>query len=155
MRAKKPWILASVGALLLGCVLGLYFEHNALWLVDPEFKGTNKASWKKAVADADRESKSSAAAVAVDEVQKANLAKLNMLGAELSSASDSKTQWMEMYSAIFQALPKDPAIEELRKQGISSVNPAEFPFAGRKEIYIDHLESMYYSNLGELSLIHI
>ena len=149
VRAKKPWILASVGALLLGCVLGLYFEHNALWLVDPEFKGTNKASWKKAVADADRESKSSAAAVAVDEVQKANLAKLNMLGAELSSASDSKTQWMEMYSAIFQALPKDPAIEELRKQGISSVNPAEFPFAGRKEIYIDHLESMYYSNLGE------
>jgi len=87
---------------------------------------------------AERESKKSAAAVEVDEVQKANLAKLNMLGAELSSASDSKTQWMEMYSAIFQALPKDPAVEELRKQGISSVNPAEFPFAGRKEIYIDH-----------------
>lgn len=55
---------------------------------------------------------------------------------------------MEMYSAIYQALPKDPAIEELRKQGISSVNPAEFPFAGRKEIYVDHLESMYHSDLA-------
>ena len=148
VRAKKPWILASVGAILLGCVLSLYFEHNALWSVDPEYQGTNKTSWKSAVSSADRESKKSAAAVAVDEEQKANLAKLNMLGAELSAASDSKTQWMEVYSAIFQALPKDPTVEELRKQGISSVNPAEFPFAGRKEIYIDHLESMYYANLG-------
>lgn len=149
VRAKKPWILASVGALLLGCVLGLYFEHNALWQVDPEFKGTNNASWEQAVSSADRESKNSAAATEVDSVQKANLAKLNLLGAELSAASDSKTQWMEMYSAIFQALPKDPAIEELRKQGISSVNPAEFDFAGRKEMYIDHIESMYYTNLGD------
>ena len=148
IRAKKPWILASVGAILLGCVLSLYFEHNALWSVDPEYQGTNKTSWKSAVSSADRESKKSAAAVAVDEEQKGNLAKLNMLGAELSAASDSKTQWMEVYSAIFQALPKDPTVEELRKQGISSVNPAEFPFAGRKEIYIDHLESMYYANLG-------
>ena len=148
VRAKKPWILASVGAILLGCVLSLYFEHNALWSVDPEYQGTNKTSWKSAVSSADRESKKSAAAVAVDEEQKGNLAKLNMLGAELSAASDSKTQWMEVYSAIFQALPKDPTVEELRKQGISSVNPAEFPFAGRKEIYIDHLESMYYANLG-------
>lgn len=149
VRAKKPWILASVGALLLGCVLGLYFEHNALWSVDPEYKGTNNASWKQAVSSADRESKKSAAATAVDEVQKANLVKLNLLGAELSAASDRKTQWMEMYSAIFQALPKDPDIEALREQGISSVNPKEFDFAGRKELYIDHLESMYYSDLGE------
>jgi len=149
IRAKKPWILASVGALMLGCVLGLYFEHNALWSVDPDFKGTNNASWKQAVSAADKESKKSAAATAVDDEQKANLVKLNLLGAELSSASDHKTQWMEMYSAIFQALPKDPAIEELRKQGISSVNPAELDFAGRKEMYVDHLESAYYSNLGE------
>ena len=148
VRAKKPWILASVGALLLGCVLGLYFEHNALWSVDPEFKGTNNASWKQAVTSAKKESKKSKAAIEVDEEQKANLVKLNLLGKELSAASDRKTQWMEMYSAIYQALPKDPAIEELRKQGISSVNPAEFPFAGRKEIYVDHLESMYHPDLA-------
>ena len=149
VRAKKPWVLASVGALMLGCVLGLYFEHNALWSVDPEFKGTNNASWKEAVASASRESKKSGAATEVDQVQKANLVKLNLLGAELSSASDRKTQWMEMYSAIFQALPKDPAVEELRQQGISSVSPAEFDFAGRKELYIDHLESMYFTDLGK------
>ncbi len=149
VRAKKPWILASVGALLLGCVLGLYFEHNALWSVDPDYQGTNKTSWAKAVKSADGEALKSGKAVEIDEMQKANLVKLNLLGKELSAASDSKTQWMEMYSAIYQALPKDPAVEELRKQGISSVNPAEFPFAGRKEIYIDHLESMYYTDLGE------
>ncbi len=148
IRAKKPWILASVGALMLGCVLGLYFEHNSLWTVDPDYKGTNNASWKQAVSSAKKATTKSKAAIAVDDEQKASLGKLNLLGKELSAASDRKTQWMELYSAIYQALPKDPAIEELRKQGVSSVNPAELPFAGRKEIYIDHLESLYHKDLG-------
>ena len=148
IRAKKPWILASVGALMLGCVLGLYFEHNALWTVDPEYKGTNNASWKEAVSSAKQVATKSSAAVTVDNEQKANLLKLNLLGAELSAASDRKTLWMEMYSALYQALPKDPFVEELKEQGISSVSPSEFPFAGRKEIYVDHLESEYFKDLA-------
>ena len=148
IRAKKPWILASVGALMLGCVLGLYFEQNALWTVDPEYKGTNTASWKEAVSRAKLVATKSSSAVAIDNEQKANLLKLNLLGAELSAASDRKTLWMEMYSAIYQALPRDPFVEELKAQGISSVNPSEFPFKGRKEIYVDHLESEYFKDLA-------
>ena len=53
-----------------------------------------------------------------------------------------------MYSALYQALPKDPFVEELKEQGISSVSPSEFPFAGRKEIYVDHLESEYFKDLA-------
>ena len=148
IRAKKPWILASVGALMLGCVLGLYFEHNALWTVDPEYKGTNNASWKEAVSSAKQVATKSSSAVAIDNEQKANLLKLNLLGAELSAASDRKTLWMEMYSAMYQALPRDPFVEELKAQGISSVSPSEFPFKGRKEIYVDHLESEYFKDLA-------
>jgi len=53
-----------------------------------------------------------------------------------------------MYSAIFQALPKDPNIEALRAEGITTVSPQEVPFAGRDEIYIDHLETSYFPNLA-------
>ena len=148
VRAKKPWILASVGALMLGCVLGLYFEHNALRQVGPDFKGTNQASWSEAVNLAKSATRASASAVEIDKVQKQNLKKLNMIAQELASASDQKTQWMEMYSSIYQALPIDPRVEEFRGKGLTSVSPETYPFKGRKEIYVDHVETQYYKDLG-------
>ena len=148
VRAKKPWILASVGALMLGCVLGLYFEHNALRQVGPDYKGTNQASWSEAVNLAKSATRASSSAVEVDNTQKQNLKKLNVLAQELSSASDQKTQWMEMYSSIYQALPVDPRVEEFRSKGLTSVSPEDYPFAGRKEIYVDHVETQYYKDLG-------
>ena len=149
VKAKKPWVLASVGLLMLGCVLGLFFKQNALWAVSEDYKGTSQASWSEAISKAKNAKAKSTRLVSVDEQQKAYLKKLNLIAKGLSSATDNKTLWMEMYSALFQALPKDPKIEELRAQGITTVSPQEVPFAGRGEIYIDHLETKYFSNLAE------
>lgn len=149
IKAKKPWVLASVGLLMLGCVLGLFFKQNALWAVSPDYKGTSQASWSQAISKAKNAKEKSSSLVSVDEEQKAYLKKLNMIAKGLSSASDNKTLWMEMYSALFQALPKDPKIEDLRAQGITTVSPQEVPFAGRGEFYIDHLETKYFADLAQ------
>ena len=149
IKAKKPWVLASVGLLMLGCVLGLFFKQNALWSVSPDYKGTSQASWSEAIKKASSTKSQSSSLVSVDEEQKEHLKKLNMIAKGLSSAADNKTLWMEMYSALFQALPKDPKIEALRAQGITSVSPQEVRFAGRGEIYIDHLETQYFTDLAE------
>ena len=149
IKAKKPWVLASVGLLMLGCVLGLFFKQNALWAVSPDFKGTSQASWSEAISKAKNAKTKSSGLVSVDEEQKLYLKKLNLIAKGLSSATDNKTLWMEMYSALFQALPKDPKIEALRAEGITTVSPQEVPFAGRGEIYIDHLETKYFSDLAE------
>lgn len=148
IRAKKPWVLASVAALMLGCVLGLYFQNRALWSVEPAYQGTSKTNWESAIRSASAASSKSSSLVSTDEEQKENLKKVNMIAKELSSATDRKMMWIEVYSAIIQALPKDSVIEELRAQGIKSVSPEEYPFAGREEVYIDHLESEYFSDLA-------
>lgn len=149
IKAKKPWVLASVGLLMLGCVLGLFFKQNALWSVSNDYKGTSQASWSQAISKAKTAKTKSSSLVSVDEEQKEYLKKLNLIAKGLSSATENKTLWMEMYSALFQALPKDPNIEALRAEGITTVSPQEVPFAGRAEIYIDHLETQYYSDLAE------
>jgi type IV pilus assembly protein PilM len=149
VKAKKPWVLASVGLLMLGCVLGLFFKQNALWAVSPDYKGTSQASWSQAITKAKSAKSKSSGLVETDQEQKEHLKKLNLIAKGLSSATDNKTMWMEMYSALFQALPKDPKIEALREQGITTVSPQEVPFAGRAEIYIDHLETKYFPDLAE------
>ncbi len=149
IKAKKPWVLASVGLLMLGCVLSLFFKQNALWSVSPDFKGTSQTSWSQAMNKANMTKSKSTGFLDADQQQKTYLNKLNMIARGLSSASDNKTLWMEMYSAIFQALPKDPAIEALRAEGITTVSPQEVPFAGRGEIYIDHMETKYFADLAQ------
>lgn len=149
IKAKKPWVLASVGLLMLGCVLGLFFKQNALWSVSPDYKGTSQASWSQAMSKAKTTKTKSSSLVETDEQQKSYLKKLNQIATGLSSASDNKTLWMELYSALYQALPKDPQIEALRAEGITTVSPQEVPFAGRGEIYIDYLETKYFPDLAE------
>jgi len=149
IKAKKPWVLASVGLLMLGCVLGLFFKQNALWSVSPDYKGTSQASWSEAISKAKSAKSKSSGLVSTDEEQKQYLKKLNQIAKGLSSATDNKTLWMELYSALFQALPKDPNIEALRAEGITTVSPQEVPFAGRAELYIDHLETKYFPDLAE------
>ena len=148
IKAKKPWVLASVGLLMLGCVLGLFFKQSALWAVSPDYKGTSQTSWSDAMNKANNAKTKSTGLVTVDQQQKVYLKKLNEIAVGLSSAADNKTLWMEMYSALFQALPKDPTIEALRDEGISTVSPQEVPFAGRREIYIDHLETQFFPDLA-------
>ena len=147
IRAKKPWVLASVGLLLLGCTLGLIYKGSAAWKVADDFEGVSNVSWKEAKQKADAEKMRSSSFVSTDEELKQKLTKFNKIAAELGSASENKSSWIELYSAIYQALPKDKKIEEALADGEKAIDPKKYPFAGREEIYIDHIETKYYKDI--------
>jgi hypothetical protein len=54
---------------------------------------------------------------------------------------------LEFYSAMTQAFPKDPRIEKLIAESGGKVNPNDVPFEDRKELYIDHVESVFFKDL--------
>ena len=151
VRAKKPWVLAAVSLLLLGCSLGLFYKTLAADQVDSSFVDTQGTSWSSAIRAAKKESGASGKYVAKDREQKAMLEKFNVIAKELSSSIEGRASWIEVYSALYQALPRDEAIEDTLKgqpPEALSVDPNDFPFAGRKEIYIDHIETEFHKDLG-------
>ncbi|QEG21309.1 type IV pilus assembly protein PilM [Mariniblastus fucicola] len=152
VRAKKPWVLAAVSLLLLGCCLGLFYKTLAANQVSPSFEDPNGTSWQTALRDAEKESKLSKKYVAADTEQKELLEKFNVIAKELSSSVEGRASWIEIYSALYQALPRDEKIEELVKSEPAdalAVDPKEYEFAGREEIYIDHIETVFQKDLGK------
>ena len=149
VRAKKPWVLASVSLLLLGCCLGLFYKTLAANQVDEKFEDAKGVSWQKALTSADNEARQSTGFVTRDTEQKALLQKFNVIAKELSSSAEQRGMWIEINSAIYQALPQDSKIQEaLTKDGVDSIDPKDYPFAGRQEIYIDHIETVFEKDLN-------
>jgi type IV pilus assembly protein PilM len=146
VRAKKPWALASVGALMLGCLLGYFFQENAWWQVNDNFK-LNGVSWSEAKTKVSNESSTSSRFVEEDKKQKDKLDKLDRLAKELTSASEGKSAWIEILSAIYQALPNDDYISQLPANE-RKVDPQKYGFKDRQEIYIDYIDTKYYPDLG-------
>ena len=147
IRAKKPWVLASVGALTLGLVLGYFFHANAWWRVNPEYSDAANVTWNSAVKKVSERDSTSKRYLANDADLKLQLDKFNAIAKELTSASEKKATWIELYSALSQAFPQDPRIKAVKEQGIDRVDPTEIDFKDRKELYIDHVESKYFKNL--------
>jgi type IV pilus assembly protein PilM len=135
IRAKKPWILASVSALMLGLVLGLFFKGNAWWQVNPQYADSTGTKWDDAIRKVKAEDTKSKGFVSTDTELKENLAKFNTIAKELKSASEGKATWIEVYSALYQAMPKDDRIEEKIAKSELSVDPSEIEFVDRKELY--------------------
>lgn len=151
IEAKKPWVLVSVGLLMLGLVLGLYFKANKWYVVNPEFKDSNNTSWSSSFNRVSTEHSKSQGFQSTDQTLKKQLEDFKVIGKELGSSSESKATWIDVYSALYQAMPKDPRILALiEKSGLSaSADPKEIPFEDREEIYIDHIDSVYYEDLSK------
>lgn len=143
IRAKKPWVLASVGILMVGLMFSYFMKDNAWWKVNPRYQADD-VSWNDAKQAIDRQDGISRQHKRADDDLKVKLDKMNRLAAELVSSSEDKSSWTEIQSAIYQALPKDPRLENLE-----SVDPNEHSFEDRKELYLDHIETKYYKDVGE------
>lgn len=101
IRAKKPWAVAAVALLLLGCTFG-YFARWREW---------NSAriddSYKQAFDDAQRTSK--AVKDAQDEFATAsqNYDSVRQIGNSLADIGQRRIVWAELLKAINECLPKD------------------------------------------------
>lgn len=147
IKAKKPWILASVSMITLGLVLSYFFNTVAWWKVNPDFELDGR-TWKDSMSQVKAQSSKSGQLVSTDSELKATQDKLDLISQELVSASEDKGGWIEIYSALYQAFPQDPKIKELLEAGIQAVDPREYGFDDREEIYVDHIESVFHEDLS-------
>ncbi|MDG1511460.1 MAG: type IV pilus assembly protein PilM [Mariniblastus sp.] len=159
IRAKKPWVLASVGLLTFGLLLGYFSIANAWWSSNEKFVDANNVSWKKALSQVKSTKSKSDGFIASDEEQILQLQQFNTIATELTSASEGKASWIEFYSALSQAFPEDPRIKAIKDaQPDHRAAPTEIPFSDREELYVDHVESAYFPNLqawlNEIKPIH-
>lgn len=145
VRAKKPWVLASVSAILLGLMLGFFFKGNALSKVTNNRTVAGK-SWEQAKREISNQKAKSSNFVSRDEELKAKLAKLNTLALELAPKEDHKTSWIELLSVVHQAATN---VDEKLKGVVDSTDPAAYPFKDRDEIYIEHIESKQFEKLED------
>ena len=134
IRAKKPWVLASVGFLMFGLLLGYFFKEKAHWIVHLDNQ-VNGVAWKDAQTKVDNVSRDSKSKKQKDDELKAEMEKLNRLSKELTSSFESRANWIEVLWAIQEALPDDERIEG------DSVDPKQIPFKDRQEIYVESIEN--------------
>ena len=144
VRAKKPWVLASVGAIMLGLMLGYLFKGGALSKVDGG-REVNNVSWSRAQSEMTSQSSKSSGFMDEDAKLKTRLSKLNTIARELAPTEDHKTSWIELFVAIRQAVKN---VDE--KLGSNeSADPADHPFRERDELYIEHVESKQFEKLED------
>jgi type IV pilus assembly protein PilM len=132
IRAKKPWAVAAVATLLLGCLLG-YLGHWREWnsaRKDDNFERafTQAESTKKLATDSDAEF----------EAAKTEFQKVHDLGLELAGIGEKRIQVAELFKAINDSLP--PYDEKERQN-----SPADI--AARNELHIESIDCEYYPDL--------
>ncbi len=133
VRAKKPWAVAAAATLLLGMTGSLIPAGN-------RFTGVHPDKWKQAVAAADQTKSASDSQIAEDKKQLGQVELLTKIGSEVGGSRDRRLLWLEMLSAINQALDRAPD-EEFQ-------DPKKVPFNERTTIYVTKLESKYFEDLS-------
>ncbi|MGI9518176.1 MAG: pilus assembly protein PilM, partial [Pirellulaceae bacterium] len=146
IRAKKPWVLASVSLLMLALLFSYFFANQRWWGVNEEF-ALNGVSWKQATDEVDDKVRDSGGFKIRDEEQSTLLGRINAISAELSEASETQAAWPEFLSAMDQLLPRDPRMIDEEGKLISVANPDEIPFVDREEFYIDHIETKFFDDV--------
>lgn len=143
IRAKKPWALASVGALLLTFSIYTIEQYVPLWNVNPK-NVVEGVSWEQASTEAKNVQTTIENFKTQDSAKVQELEKVRQIQAELAGQTDGRRLWPEMLQAINQLLPRDPRIPPG-----TNPDPKVVPFEGRQGINLDYVESKYFADFKE------
>lgn len=128
IRAKKPWALAGVAALMIG-MAGYYSMVQRSWgQVHPD-------DWQQSVSAVSTTKTYSDSKKSVDTKQLSELAFLKKVGEEVSGNVDRRLLWLELMKAVHSCLPRT----ELVDGEMPSVK--DLPLEDRKDIYITSVET--------------
>jgi type IV pilus assembly protein PilM len=143
IRAKKPWALAAVGAIVLACALN-YVGHSAkLNEVHPD-RAIRNVTWKSAVESAKSVQSKSSRFISEDDTKVKELEFLKSIGQEVVGASDRRLLWLEVMRAINAALPPiDPSLPP----GVVP-DPSKIPIDQRKDLKIEYVETQFFPDLS-------
>ena len=147
VEAKKPWVLTAVSSVMAGLALGFLFTTGSWHKSEETFEDADGKTWKTAYSEVQRTDTTSRTFITDDLEQKKTLDKLNALSKEVTSASEENSSWLEFQFALSQAFPTDKRIEDLKKDGVSKVDPQKIGFEDREEMYVDYIESKFVKDI--------
>lgn len=135
IRAKKPWALACVAALLLGLVSHYVF-------VQKSWSQTHPDDWSDATSQVSMTQNTSKGHTDKFDGFKSQLAYLKAVGDEVSGNSERRLLWMDIQSTIVQMVPRTEMVDGRLP------SPKELPLKDRKDIYITSVDDRYYEDLS-------
>jgi type IV pilus assembly protein PilM len=136
IRAKKPWTLAGLAALLIG-MSGHYAFTEKSWAT------TRQDLWASSLTAVDGMKQYRDSQVSEDETLNTRLKYLDVLGREVSGNAERRLKWLEITRVINQILPV------VTYPGGKPPGPKELPLDHRKEIYVTQCDSKHFEDLTE------
>ena len=129
IRDKKPWAVAMVATLLLGCTVS-FFGHWRAWnsVAAERFADAENSAGQ---VESEAGTKRSAYETSVTQ-----FTATKQTGESLIGNVDGRLLWLELYKALSQCLPHDPP--DQRPENI----------ADRNELHLESLECEYFAELG-------
>jgi type IV pilus assembly protein PilM len=143
IRSKKPWAVATAGALMLAFAVSFFFEYNEWYKVHPT-TAFAEATWDQAMSDVASVQTLSTNFDSEDRQRVSRLEELAALGEELSGNSDRRLLWLELMQAINRALPIDEKFESPNQ----IPDPRVIPISQRRDLHIEYVESQYFEDLS-------
>jgi type IV pilus assembly protein PilM len=135
VRAKKPWTLAALAALLAGMTIHYGFSEKS-WAT------TTEDLWGKAKAAVTLASNYSNEQKQTDGDLEAQLTYLNEMGEEVSGNAQSRLKWLEIIRVINEVVPRP----DFPDGKVLSHN--ELPYVDRKDIHVTEIETKFYEDLA-------
>jgi len=150
IRAKKPWALAAAATLLLGCTVSFAASSLALSGVSPNRFGSAEQRAKQVVDTAKRHQQDLSSV-------ESEFDRIKAIGQNLTGNVEGRLLWLELLTAINQALPQ----YRLQAQAVAAQVAAETDAAAtedpkkqaevleaREEIHITSLDANYFDDLS-------
>jgi type IV pilus assembly protein PilM len=135
VRSKKPWVVATAATLMLGMAGSLLPAGMRFGTVHPE-------KWKAALTSADSTKSTSDSQISEDKKQQGQVDLLTKIGNEVSGSRDRRLLWMEILSAIDQALDRPEDIDT-----VNPPDPKKVPFNERETIYVTKVDCKFFDDL--------
>ncbi len=132
IRDKKPWAVAMVAALLLGCTIN-FLGHWRAW------NSVNASKFSGALSQAGSAEQEASSGKSAYEGAKGEFAQQKQIGDGLVGNVDGRLLWLEMLTALDQCLPTDPP--EKPDQPRPDIED-------RNEIHFDQLECEWFPELS-------
>ncbi len=142
VRAKKPWAVASVAALLLACSFNFFFNYSVWYRVHPT-RTVSNVSWADAESAIESVKGVSQQYQTEDKEKTAKKQLLERIGDEVVGNADRRILWLELLTAINQGLPRTPGVEPG-----TVPDPKVMPYGKRQEIHIASIETQYFEDVS-------
>jgi type IV pilus assembly protein PilM len=135
IRAKKPWTLAGLAALMIGMSANYAFTEKS-WATTHDDLWSAPISKVKAMEDHRSLHKSK------DDELVSKLTYLNVMGEKISGNAEGRVKWMEIIKTINAGIPR------FEYPGGKIPSPKELPLEERKGIHVLQLDSKHYADLS-------